>query len=136
MKHLSLIIVLLLLEALAPAAVNADQHWGDFRSEQCTRSGSGLRQFSAILWDIPWGRSWEDACAHMPADINGNHFKAPSRCVKDNLFGLGLNMWGQFDVPDPRCGTDAICNSARCRNHHGQCCFPPKGDQQGCVVCP
>lgn len=83
------------------STASAQEHWGGFSAGDCT--GNGLRQFSAILWDIPWGQSWEQACAQMPADINGHHFDAPARCVTTT------NEWGQFDVPDPSCASFNGC---------------------------
>lgn len=70
--------------------------WGDFKKDGCT--GVGIRQYSSVLWDIK-DISWEDACASMPADIEGVHFERPSRCRNATL-----NMWGEFDVPDSSCG--------------------------------
>jgi hypothetical protein len=86
---------LLIIALLAACpAICAQQHWGDFATNQCT--SPGLRQYSSILWGI--NGSWEAACAGMPADINGRHFAKPSRCVN-----TGTAMWGQFDVPDNTC---------------------------------
>ncbi|WP_340066461.1 DUF1353 domain-containing protein [Ascidiimonas aurantiaca] len=67
--------------------------WGDFQKDG--QSKPGYRQYSSILWDIPSGVSWEDTCAHMPATVRGHYFHKPSRCIHN-----GLNMWGEFDVPD------------------------------------
>jgi hypothetical protein len=72
-------------------------HWGDFQKDNC--SGNGLRQYSAILWGIPWGQSWEQTCMATPATINGINFAHPARV--SNTF---VNIWGQFDVPDDSCG--------------------------------
>ncbi|WNG43734.1 hypothetical protein F0U60_06220 [Archangium minus] len=74
--------------------------WGEFSKGSC--KGPGLREYSAILWDIK-DRSWEDACNQMPATINGQSFARPTRCFKRALPGIPLNMWGQFDVPDKSC---------------------------------
>src|SRR5690349_14445881 len=71
--------------------------WGDFADKGCARMGA--RKYSAILWDIPWGQSWEAACATMPADVAGHHFDHPTNCVNDH----GLAMWGEFEVPDSSC---------------------------------
>jgi hypothetical protein len=87
------------LNLKAPLVVPADQqgiHWGNFQQDKCTQPGK--RQYSAILWGIPWGQSWETACANTPADIQGHHFERPSRCVNTTA-----NMWGEFDVPDGTC---------------------------------
>lgn len=72
------------------------QHWGEFEAGSCT--GSDHRRFSAILWDIPGGMSWEDACASTPASIVHDTFVRPTACVNS-----GLNMWGEFDVRDGSC---------------------------------
>src|SRR5215203_4501428 len=69
------------------------QNWGSFRPEDCT--APGLRQYSAILWDIPWGQSWEAACSTTPGSPAGIAARPPDRCVNTDL-----NMWGQWDVPD------------------------------------
>ncbi|WP_257461520.1 hypothetical protein [Archangium lipolyticum] len=74
--------------------------WGEFSKGSC--KGAGLREYSAILWDIK-DRSWEDACAEMPATINGRSFARPARCFKKQVNGIPLNMWGYFDVPDTSC---------------------------------
>ncbi len=81
------------------------QTWGSFKRDHCTKRGCwwaegpgcGRRQFSAILWDIPWGASWEEACATTP----GLEGRPPDRC-KVSWF----HMWGEWDVPDPSCDTE------------------------------
>ena len=93
---------------VVPAAV---PHWGDFKDDYCRKMsdcnpdgscvGNGLRQFSAILWDIPWGVDWKWFCENtvVPAVINGQVVqRVPDRCVHS-----GFNMWGEFDIPDPTC---------------------------------
>jgi hypothetical protein len=62
-------------------------HWGDFKDNGCVDLGDGrkARSYSAILWDIPSGANWEEACSKMPADINGVHFDHPTICVKTNI---------------------------------------------------
>jgi len=89
-------VLLTCLFFLFTSTSQADEHWGNFQANQCV--GKGERQFSAILWGIPWGVSWEAECAKMPAEINGQHFGSPSRCVNKTV-----NMWGEFDVPDESC---------------------------------
>ncbi len=78
------------------ATAAAEPYWGAFQADQCTSLST--RQYSAVLWDIPIGASWEATCAATPATINDYYFSAPARCVN-----TGLNMWGEFDVPDPAC---------------------------------
>lgn len=80
--------------AMAPLAHAAN--WGSISAGVC--KSSNMRTYSAILWDIPWGQSWEDACANQSATINGQYFSRPTRCVN-----TGTNMWGEWDVVDSTC---------------------------------
>jgi hypothetical protein len=122
-------------------------HWGEFKADHCRKMsdcnpdgscvGNGLRQFSAILWDIPWGRSWEAECNETPppAVINGVTFTKPSRCVN-----TGFNMWGEFDVPDSTCpcGTAyPIClqNPSSCQDSSIIACSQQLA-QMGCWSLP
>ncbi len=84
--------------AAAQSPLSAAPHWGSFKKDDCTQIFPGKRQYSAVLHGIPWGQSWEQACANMPATINGEHFDRPTRCVN-----AGFNMWGEFDVSDDGC---------------------------------
>jgi hypothetical protein len=70
--------------------------WGAFKKDACVAWGK--RQYSSILWDIPWSQSWETACAGAAATIHGKHFAKPNRCV--NADG---HMWGEFMVDDASC---------------------------------
>ncbi len=72
--------------------------WGEFKDDGC--KAVGLRQYSAILWDIPSGASWETTCKATSATVAGQRFSSPSRCVN-----TGTNIWGQFDVSDNSCAT-------------------------------
>lgn len=72
--------------------------WGEFKKDGCTSSNPGLRQYSSVLQGIPWGSSWERACEAAEAEVAGVYFEQPTRCVNS-----GLNMWGEFDVPDTSC---------------------------------
>lgn len=76
-------------------SASAEQRWGDFKKDQCT--ALGVSQYSAVLWDIPWGKSWEEACKNMPATIEGQSFASPLRCRNTG------QMWGEFEVSDPSC---------------------------------
>ena len=76
-------------------SASAEQRWGDFKKDQCT--ALGVRQYSAVLWDIPWGKSWEEACKNMPATIEGQSFASPLRCRNTG------QMWGEFEASDPSC---------------------------------
>jgi len=71
----------------------AGQHWGPFKDDGCQAADS--KQFSSILWDIPWGESWEQACWNTP----GLEGRVPNRCVN-----AGGHMWGEWDIYEPSCG--------------------------------
>jgi len=75
-------------------------NWGDFKKDHCVAEGK--RQYSSILWNIPGGQSWEQACATTPASINNQHFPGADRCVNTG------QMWGEFDVKDPSCGVEIV----------------------------
>jgi len=76
-------------------------YWDPFKPDRCT--GTGVRQYSAILRVLPENASWEDECAKTGATILGQEFAKPTRCVKE-MFGLiAKNMWGEFDVKDDSC---------------------------------
>ena len=91
-RHLSLVPLL----TICAATWAYGQRWGDFKKDTCTKPG--YRQYSAILWDVPFGGSWEKACASQSATINGQNFSHPDRCKN-----TGTNEWGEFDVPDSSC---------------------------------
>lgn len=78
-------------------AAGADLHWGEITPKDCV-AGTGTREWSAILWDIPQGESWEAVCAATAAPVNGNPSRRPDRCV------VGLHVWGVWNVPDESCG--------------------------------
>lgn len=77
-------------EFLVPDAT-CQPHWGDFQDDGCVEGSgfSGLRQKSAILWDIPAGYSWEDACSEMAAEFDGVLHARPAVCVASDFSWLG-----------------------------------------------
>lgn len=85
-----------LLVLASSGQAQAAPHWGEFKKDHCTKPGH--RQYSAILWGIPWGKSWQAACDETPAQVNGTRFSKPTRCKNTRAA-----MWGEFDVPDPSC---------------------------------
>ncbi|KAI5077972.1 hypothetical protein GOP47_0007796, partial [Adiantum capillus-veneris] len=85
-------------------------NWGSFQNDGC--KGDGRRQFSSVLWSIPSGESWEKWCAQSWAVVDGVFFFQPSRCVN-----TALNIWGQFDVPDPCCGNGKAADSTTAPIH-------------------
>ena len=62
--------------------------WGSFKDNGCVildRKGWGMRSYSAVLWNIPTGQSWEATCARTPANVAGRHFAHPTACVKTDI---------------------------------------------------
>ena len=102
-------------ERIIPAQSGA--HWGSFKRDHCIEGplpgGIGKRQYSSILWDIPWGENWEAACRNTIAYVEGHYFRGATRCVN-----TGFNIWGEFDVPDQSCGYCWYPPSC-------QCCWDP-----------
>jgi len=70
----------------------ADMHWGPITRKACALFG--LREWSGVLWDIPRGESWRDACRRTPAIAGG---RGPDACV------VNVYMWGSWYVPDRGC---------------------------------
>ena len=72
---MKLYIIATLLSIAAPTFAD---NWGDFQSDNCRgetfSTGVGLRQYSSVLWGIPWGQSWEDHCARASATVQGQYF--------------------------------------------------------------
>jgi hypothetical protein len=84
-----------LVPALVPVKAMAEQHWGSYKPDQCTQPGK--RQYSSILWDIPWGADWKTACQSTPGTPANIAARVPDRCA--NV----LNEWGEWDVDDGAC---------------------------------
>ena len=63
-------------------------NWGDFRDDGTHKLDDGryARIYQAVLWNIPHGHDWIDACSRQPANINGIHFDHPTACVKSSAF--------------------------------------------------
>jgi hypothetical protein len=78
-----------------PSAGWAAPRWGDFKKDSCTSIHN--RQYSSVLWDIPFGQNWDAACRATAATIGGGQYSA-ARCKE-----AGGHMWGEFDVPDASC---------------------------------
>lgn len=79
MKRLALA---LMITAIAAPALAAPK-WGNFKNNGCV--GKNLRSYSSVLWDIPFGQSWELACAKKSARVAGQHFSHPTVCVKASV---------------------------------------------------
>jgi len=69
-------------------------YFGDLSEGGCR---GGDRVYSAQLLNA--SGSWEAACAQTPHTFSGVTFATPSRCVP-----AATGMWGEFDLPDARCG--------------------------------
>lgn len=85
------------LATLWPSQASAQAQWRQpWQVKQC--SGSGTRQYASQLMNIPKGQEWLTFCRSMPADINGQHFDHPTRCIEN------AGVWGEFDgVRDDAC---------------------------------
>jgi hypothetical protein len=74
-------------------------HWGDTSYDGCSISFNGFLRFSAILWGIPWGQSWEATCRTTPgAPANIWPPRVPHHCEN-----TGFNIWGVWYEFYPSC---------------------------------
>ena len=76
-----------------------DTNWGPFKDDGCAKIKNGVayRQYSAILWNIPWGHDWAAACRSTPGAGPTTGLKAV-RCPQ-----AGGHQWGEFEVRDASC---------------------------------
>jgi hypothetical protein len=74
-------------------AIEPALHWGALEFGTCDRAG-GVMQIGAVLWDIPWGASWEATCAGTP----GYNNRVPDSCQN-----TGSNIKGWWWVPCTGC---------------------------------
>ncbi len=113
------------------------QNWGDIGNRGCISVGT--RGFSARLWNIPWGQSWEQACASTPGAETPVVGMLPTRCI--NAWG---GMWGEWDVPDSTCVArwdnigDRGCISIRTRGFSARLRDVPPGQtwEDACASTP
>jgi hypothetical protein len=81
-------------------AVVLSTNWGSIADNGCQKGGQwdGTHKYSAILWNIPWGHSWEAACHSTPGPA-GSHVagRLPNNCV------TSLNEWGEWYLADNHC---------------------------------
>jgi hypothetical protein len=99
-------------------------HWGSYQADYCNPYGSGRRQWSSVLWGIPWFQSWEKTCRCTPGQPPGEaNPRLPDRCVN-----TGVNIWGQWDVLD---GTCCASGTALC----GTACVNLNTDPGNCGAC-
>lgn len=78
------------------SALGNGLHWGDIMPKGCSRVRRGYREWSAILWGIPWGDDWRVACRGTFAD--DFPFGYPDRC------DINVYAWGVWYVRDSACG--------------------------------
>lgn len=115
LRHLAILATSTALITLVSSTALAT-NWGPVANNGCV--GLGIRKYSARLWNVPWGKSWEDACKQTPATVAGVSFSTPTRC-ENGVVGVrppGLEMWGVFHVPDKGCFPfwDTITKEAVC----------------------
>lgn len=91
-KRVLTVILCVGLSAFATSAMAA-QKWGKFGNRKCVAIGKS--QKSAILWNIPWGRSWEAACASYR---RRGGFWRTLKCENK-----GGHMWGTLTLNDHNC---------------------------------
>jgi hypothetical protein len=80
--------------ALPNAAVAEDchgSHWGEVTPKGC--SNACEREYSGILWDIPWGSRWEICCRQTAHPSLG----LPHHCEH------GGGIWGVWLRKDKSC---------------------------------
>ena len=90
---------------LAASAAHAVQHWGEPPSRSCR--GEGVLQLSSVLWDIPWGKNWAEACHETGASWAGG--RPPDRCPQV-VFQYG--EWDTFGCD--RYLEYRVCNGLTC----------------------
>jgi hypothetical protein len=70
----------------------AGAHWDvPTSSPQC--HSYGKREYSARLWDIPYGWSWVDACNATPINIHGISIRSPDFCEDLGTWGGVIGHW-------------------------------------------
>ena len=87
--------------------------WGDKQSGPCGVTLSNGYRFnctrivSYILWDIPWGKSWETTCAATPGPSG---WPVPKRCMK---VWPNIHIRGYWEFKnDPTCaGGTNVCGT-------------------------
>jgi len=85
-------------ERIIPAA----PYWGEFKRES-NRCIGAYKKYSAILWGVEWGESWEAACYNTPAWIR-NQDGLVMMVYARSCTNVGINIWGTFLVCENSCG--------------------------------
>jgi hypothetical protein len=76
---------------------SCEARWDTPKDDGC--KSRGLRQYSAILRDIPGGVNGTTACYKTPNKVANKDFAKPDRCSDQGIGGV----WGEFYVPDHNC---------------------------------
>ncbi len=90
--------------AMATLAVFANvaiaDNWGAWSKDACFKD---QRKFTSVLHGIPWGASWETACAKkaLPATIHG----LPTKAATKHCVNRSTAMWAEVFIDDPSCET-------------------------------
>ena len=92
--HLGFSLAAILFATASARSVAAQPHWGEITPKGCLPNGT--REWSAILWNIPGGQSWDEACDATAGSVAGQ-LRYPNRCVTHT------NVWGVWEVPDSQC---------------------------------
>lgn len=88
------------------ASVLASSHsafasdWGSCKNNGCVNLGNDrtARSYSAVLWNIPWGESWENACSNKDAWVADQYFSHPTVCAKASAASAIGSIGGLFSV--------------------------------------
>ena len=123
-KAMMLGLALVGMVALPNAAVAencAGSRWGEITPKGC--AAACQREYSAILWSIPSGSSWEICCRETPSSALGK----PHHCVN-----RVTNIWGVWFKEDNTC--PGACPEPSCPKGQKYCriqgkCIP---DRQQC----
>ncbi|KAI0921873.1 hypothetical protein AcW2_006721 [Taiwanofungus camphoratus] len=72
------------------------RRWGLFWDEpkpgkQCL--AYDMCEYSARLWDVPFGSSWREACESMPFQIHNRTFDKPDHCDYAGIWGGVRGHW-------------------------------------------
>lgn len=103
-----------------PNCTPGNMGWGVPQVGKCV--GKGKRKYSAILWDIPIGWSWEISCERTKNVINNQTLTAIN-CINTG------KMWGEFETSnDISCDpTYGITTRPETENYNPRLVEGPKG---------
>ncbi len=91
-----------IVPAAAPQWGSATGQIGVFQDNGCV---DNQHQYTARLWNIPWGQSWDTACRNTPAPPSfppGVAGRTPDTCNEPDPKGW-FGEWGIWNVNDSVC---------------------------------